>query len=96
MAGLEFRFVEVEPLYFRQVDGSFSMVFREDDQGRITYMFTDIVPHYGYVQLDWYEIPGFNMVLIQVCVLVFLSIVPVALIRFIRNRRSGGNQKPAS
>ena len=96
MAGLEFRFVEVEPLYFRQVDGSFSMIFREDDQGRITYMFTDIVPHYGYVQLDWYEIPGFNMVLIQVCVLVFLSIVPVALIRFIRNRRSGGNQKPAS
>lgn len=94
--GLGIRFVEVEPLYFRQVDGSLSIFFREDDQGRITYMFTDIVPHYGYVKLDWYEMPGFNMVLAQVCVLIFLSMLPVALIRFIRNRRSGTDRNPVS
>jgi len=94
--GREMRFVEVESLYFRQVDGSFSLVFREGDRGRITYMFTDIIPHYGYVKLDWYETPGFNMVLALVCVLVFLSMLPVALIRFIRSRRSGGDQNPAS
>ena len=96
MAGLEFRFVEVEPLYFRQVDGSFSMVFREDDQGRITHMFTDIMPEYGLVKLAWYETPGFNMVLIQVCVLILLSMLPVGLIRAIRNRRADMNQTPAS
>ncbi len=94
--GREMRFMEVESLYFRQVDGSFSLVFREGDRGRITYMFTDIIPHYGYVKLDWYETPGFNMVLALVCVLVFLSMLPVALIRFIRSRRSGGDQNPAS
>ena len=94
--GLEFRFVEVEPLYFRQVDGPFSMFFREDDQGRITYMFTDILPEYGFVKLDWYETPGINMSLALLCILVFLSMLPVALIRFIRSRRLGGDQNSAS
>ena len=90
--GTKLQFVEVEPLYFRQVDGPFSMVFREDDQGRITYMFTDIIPHYGYVKLDWYETPSFHLVLAQICVLVFLSMLLVALIRFIRGRRTGANR----
>ena len=94
--GREFRFVEVEPLYFRQVDGSLSIVFREDDKGRITHLFTDLIPHYGYVKLDWYEMPGFNIMLALVCALIFLSMLPVAVVRYVRSRRSGGNQKPAS
>jgi len=94
--GRELHFVEAEPLYFHQVDGPFSMFFREDDQGRITYMFTDLVPHYGYVKLEWYEMPGFNMMLAQVCVLMFLSMLLVALARAIRNRRSGGERNHAS
>jgi CubicO group peptidase (beta-lactamase class C family) len=94
--GLELRFVEVEPLYFRQVDGPFSMFFRENDKGNIVYMFTDIVPEWGFVKLDWYETPGFNMVLAQVCLLLFLSMLPVALIRFIRNRRSSADHNPIS
>jgi hypothetical protein len=94
--GREMRFVEVEPLYFRQVDGSFSMFFREDDQGRITYMFTDFVPEYGYVKLDWYETPGFSMLLALVCVLLFLSMLPVAVVRFIRTRRLSDDRRPAA
>ena len=94
--GLELRFVEVEPLYFRQVDGPFSMVFREDDKGHITYMFTDLMPQYALVKLEGYETPGFNMMLALVCILVFLSMLPVALIRFIRSRRSGGDRNPVS
>jgi hypothetical protein len=94
--GRELRFVEVEPLYFRQVDGSLSIVFGEDDQGRITNMFFDLIPHYGYVKLDWYEMPGFHMALAQVCILIFLSMLPVALVRFIRNRRLGGDRNPTS
>ncbi len=94
--GNELRFVEVEPLYFRQVDGPFSMVFREDDKGRITYMSTDFIPHYAYVKLDWYETPGFNMMLALVCILTFMSMLPVALARFIRNRRLVGDPAPRS
>ena len=94
--GLELRFVEVEPLYFRQADGPFSMFFREDDKGNIVYMFTDILPQWGFKKLDWYETPGFNMMLALVCALVFLSMMPVALIRAIRNRRVDPNQTSAS
>jgi hypothetical protein len=94
--GIKLRFVEVEPLYFRQVDGPYSMLFREDDQGNIVYMFTDIIPQWGFRKLDWYETPGFNMLLALVCVLVFLSMLPVALIRALRNRRTGGEQSSAA
>jgi hypothetical protein len=96
MGGPEFRFVQVEPLFFRQVDGPFAIVFREDDRGRITYLFTDFMPQYALVKLDWYETPGFNMALALGCVLVFLSMVPVAVIRFIRNRRLGGDGRAAT
>ncbi len=95
MEGLELRFVEVEPLYFRQVDGPFALVFREDDRGRITHVFTDVQPQNAFVKLDWYETPGFNMALAVGSVLMFLSMVPVAVIRFMRNRRAGGDRRPA-
>jgi hypothetical protein len=46
--------------------------------------------------LAWYETPGFDMMLALVCVLIFLSTLPVALVRAIRNRRSGGDRNPSS
>ncbi len=94
--GLELRFVEVEPLYFHQVDGPYSMFFGEDSEGRITHMFTDFVPESGFIRLGWYEAPGFNLMLALVCVLMFLSMLLVALIRALRNRRAGGDQNPAA
>jgi CubicO group peptidase (beta-lactamase class C family) len=96
ISGYEWRFVEVEALYFRQVDGQFGIVFREDDGGRITQMHTDLMPQYTAVKLDWYETPAFNLPLLLVCVLLFLSMIPVAVIRFIRNRRLSSDRKPAS
>jgi CubicO group peptidase (beta-lactamase class C family) len=94
--GQKFRFVEVEPLYFRQVDGPLSAVFREDDRGRITYMFTDFIPHYAMIKLRWYETLGFNFALLMGCVLIFLSMIPVGLIRLIQERRLSGERKSTS
>jgi len=91
----EWRFVEVEPLYFRQLDGPFGLAFREDDQGRITHMSTDLMPQFAFDKLNWYETPGFDMALLLVCVLAFLSMIPVVLIRALRNRRLHGDRKPA-
>ena len=91
----EWRFVEVEPLYFRQVDGSIGLVFREDDQGRITHMFADNMPQFGFERLDWYETLGFNVLLALVCVLIFLSTIPFVAIRVIRDRRRSDDRKPA-
>ena len=96
MSGLEFRFVEVEPLYFRQVDGPFGLTFREDDRGRITHIFTDLTPMWSFERLSWYETPAFNMGLALVSVLMFLSMIPGALIHFILDRRQRGDRKPAS
>jgi CubicO group peptidase (beta-lactamase class C family) len=92
----ERRFVEVEPLYFRQVGGPFGIVFREDDQGRITHMFTDFTPMFAFEKLNWYETSGFNIALALGCVLMFLSMIPVILIRFIRDRRLSSDRKSAS
>jgi hypothetical protein len=92
----EWRFVEVEPLYFRQVDGPLAILFREGDQGRITHMFMDLAPQYAFEKLDWYETPGFNMALLLGCILLFLSIIPTVAIRFIREGRRSVERKPAS
>ena len=90
----DWRIVEVEPLYFRQADGPVALVFREDDHGQITYMFTSVAPQFAFEKLKWYETPRFHMALLLVCALVFLSLIPVAAIRAIRSRRVNGNRKP--
>ena len=70
------------------------MIFREDNQGRITHMYTDLMPQYTTVKLDWYETSGFNMALLLVCTLIFLSTILIALIHAIRNRRLSGDRNP--
>jgi CubicO group peptidase (beta-lactamase class C family) len=92
----DWRIVEEEPLYFRQVDGPFRFVFREDGQGRITNLFTDFTPMFGFERLRWYETLGFNMPLLGVSLLLLLSVLPVALIRAIRNRRIRAVHRSAS
>jgi len=97
--GYEFELVEVEPLYFRQVGGDqmggVDLVFREDGQGGITHMFSSFAPQWAFEKLNWYETPGFNMALLLTCVLIFLSLLIVALIGFVRDRRRGGDREPA-
>jgi CubicO group peptidase (beta-lactamase class C family) len=91
----EWQFIEVEPLYFREVDGQFSLVFREDDQGRITHMFANVTPMFAFEKLNWYETPAFNMSVALSCVLIFLSMILVASVRFVRNRRRSSDSQPA-
>ncbi|HEY6071925.1 MAG TPA: serine hydrolase domain-containing protein, partial [Anaerolineales bacterium] len=96
LEGMEFRFAEVEPLYFRQVDGPFAIVFREDGRGRITHLFTDIMPQYALLRMDWYQTPAFNMALLQGCILIFVSMILVSVIRWIQNRWRGGDPRSGS
>ncbi len=80
-------FVEVTPLFFRSADGAFSIVFRQDVGGRITHVFTSITPMFGFEKLRWYETPGFNMALLSSCLLVFLSLIALAVAGAVRGRR---------
>ena len=91
-------YVEVEPLFFREVGGQDMLVFREDDQGRITYGSVHSVSKLAIEKLAWYESPGLHMPLLLGSTLVFLSYLITALISAIRNRRRGGdmpNRNPA-
>jgi len=87
--------VALESLYFRQVDGPFHFVFREDGQGHIAYMFTDMIPQFAFEKERWYETVGFNIPLLLVSLLMFLSMFLIALIRFIRDRRLINSPKPS-
>lgn len=91
----DWRIVEEEPLYFRQMDGSFHFIFREDDQGRIAYLFTDYTPMMAFEKVKWYETPRFNIPLLLISLLILLSVLPVAFIRAIRNRHASSDQHSA-
>ena len=96
MEGFKLRFVEVEPLYFRQIDGSSSLVFFENDGGRITRFYTDFVPQYSARRPPWYELRSFNMPLVIVSVLLFISMLIIAPVQAVINRRRGAVPRPAS
>jgi len=87
----DWRIVEEERLYFRQMDGPFHFIFREDDEGHIAHLFTDFTPMLAFEKVQWYETVGFNMPLLLACLLIFLSVFPVTLIRAIQNRRTNHN-----
>jgi hypothetical protein len=59
-------------------------------------MFTDYTPMFAFEKLNWYGTPAFNLAMALICVLMFLSMIPVVLTRFIRDRRSIGDRKPSS
>ena len=84
--------VEEAPLLFRQVDGPFKIAFRQGERGRITYMFTDLTPQFAFEKVHWYETVALNTSLLLSSLLLFLTMLPVALVRGIRIRRTNDLQ----
>ena len=78
------RFVEIEPMVFRAVDGNDVLIFREDAQGNIKYAFWD---RRTFKKQAWYEVPLFHYVLFATCMLLFLSVIIAALVNLFVNRR---------
>ena len=91
----DWRIIEEAPLYFRFVDSSYHVAFREDDDGRIVYLFTDLTPMMSFEKVPWYETRAFNMSLLMISLLMFLSMLIVTFIRFLRDRRLVADQKPS-
>jgi CubicO group peptidase (beta-lactamase class C family) len=92
----DWHFIEVAPLYFRQVDRPIHILFRESDTGQVTELFMDYTPMFAFEKLNWYETPSFSLGLALGCALLFLSIIPVAVVRFISSRRRTRRQAQAS
>lgn len=90
----DWRIIEEDTLYFRMEDGPYHFAFREDEQGRIAYLFTDLTPMMAFEKMAWYETPGFNLPLALACTLVFLSALPAALAGLITRRRRNAGREP--
>jgi hypothetical protein len=62
------RWVEVEPLLFRSVDGADSIVFREDGRGGIARLHAQ---GGTYERIGWHEQAPFHLALLASCLLAF-------------------------
>lgn len=90
------RFVEVEPLLFRQVDGSGTtslgpIVFKENEKGEITHMFLGALPFMPTYRVSWYETQGFNLSLLGLGILLCVT----TLVSAFYHRKEGKAAPPA-
>jgi len=69
------RFVEVEPLLFRQVDGTLKLAFQEDDDGAVTHMFFDFLPFMPTYRVPWFETQGFTLTVVISAILLSFTVV---------------------
>jgi CubicO group peptidase (beta-lactamase class C family) len=89
------RFIEVEPLVFRQVDGDTQLVFKQDGSGNITEAFLGSVPLTALIKNQWFETPGFNLILLGLCAILFMSVLITALVSSVVQRRRGNASPPS-
>jgi CubicO group peptidase (beta-lactamase class C family) len=78
------RLVEVAPLYFEEIEGDGRLVFREDDDGDIAYLYSNIPPMqpvFGAKKVAWYETLSFNIGLLAVCAVLFVLVLLVEPVR---------------
>lgn len=66
------RWIEVSPLFFREVGGQGYLIFFDDAKGRITHAFMDETFTVAK-RLKWFDVPMFHYILLIVCVLLFIS-----------------------
>jgi CubicO group peptidase (beta-lactamase class C family) len=67
------RLVEVEPYVFRELNGSRKVVFQEDRDGDIAYIFMADAPAISAVRRLWYERQDVQLGLLAGCLAVFAS-----------------------
>jgi len=91
--------VEVEPLHFERVDGDGQLSFIQDEAGHIVQMISGQGYHSTFSKVAWYETQSFQIVLIELCALLIISMLisafvtaPLkALTRKIRKQESAEN-----
>jgi len=104
--GNQSKWVQVEPRVFRLSSGqrydlnrlsgvqpNDTMVFGEDAQGHVTYMFINNWPEHAYEKVPWYENVSFTLSLLVASLAFFVSMLIFLPIRFLRDRRKGQGKK---
>src|SRR5206468_2276663 len=83
------RWVEVEPMNFREVDGPDILFFRQDEGGRVKYLFSSAIPPVAFERLSLIETRPFQIILLVISGLLFLSCLILWPIGALRNYRRG-------
>ena len=78
---------EVEPFFYRQIDGGMTLAFREDKDGSISHLTFSSFPFMPAYRIAWYSAPGFNYTLLAVGLLLCVSTL-VSALRHRKARRS--------
>jgi len=64
---------EVEPLYFERVVGYGQLSFVQDEAGKVVQMISGQGYHSTFAKLPWYESQSFQIVLIELCAVLIVS-----------------------
>ncbi|HEV8066905.1 MAG TPA: serine hydrolase [Planctomycetaceae bacterium] len=67
------RYVQVEPLVFRELDGRRKLIFHEDDQGHITQIYLADVPAVALIRETGVNQPRYHQGLLAACATLFLT-----------------------
>jgi CubicO group peptidase (beta-lactamase class C family) len=86
-----FRYAQQEPLVYRSIDLPPSilgdLVFRADAQGEVTHLLMQNNPTSTYLKAPWYATPGFNLTLLGIVLVVFLTVIVGGIVAFWLNRQ---------
>jgi hypothetical protein len=82
---------EVEPFYYRQIDGGMTLAFKEAADGSVTHLTISSFPFMPAYRIAWYSAPGFNYFLFGVGLLLCVTILVSAF-----RHRKARKQGPAS
>jgi CubicO group peptidase (beta-lactamase class C family) len=67
------RYVEVEPFVFREIDGPRKIVFQEDKDGRMRYLFFAEFPPLSAVRRQWYDLSTVQLGVLAGSAAIFAS-----------------------
>ncbi len=67
--------VQTGPLTFREVDGTETLVFVEDDDGDVTHLYFGSLPILAFERIGWWVAPAFQGSLAGGALLLFLAVV---------------------
>jgi CubicO group peptidase (beta-lactamase class C family) len=73
IGGKSNRYVEIEPFVFRELNGQKKMVFQEDENGEVRYLFSAEAPPLSAIRREWYELSSLHWGLLGTSFAVFLS-----------------------
>jgi len=88
----ETKWVEVEPLQFREAKGGLRIAFRADGAGNVTHLVHTVG---SYAKLQWYETSTFHQAVAGICLLMMLTaLVAWPIVAFCKRGRRGPESPP--